>query len=35
MFTKRKSLNAIWIGISVIAVASMVAYLLLPLVYLR
>ncbi len=35
MFNHRKKLNAVWIGISVLATVSMVAYLLLPLVYLR
>ncbi|OGZ96206.1 MAG: hypothetical protein A3J10_02325 [Candidatus Sungbacteria bacterium RIFCSPLOWO2_02_FULL_54_10] len=32
MFNHRKKLNAVWVGISVLAVVSMVSYLLLPLV---
>jgi len=31
MLKKRKYINAIWVAVSVIATASMVAYLLLPL----
>lgn len=35
MFSKRRKLNVIWIVISALATISMVAYLLLPLIYLR
>jgi len=35
MFANRKKLNIVWIAISLLAVISMVAYLLLPLIYLR
>ena len=35
MFAKRKKLNIVWNAIALIAVLSMIAYLLLPLIYLR
>ncbi len=35
MFTNRKKLRVVWIGITALATISMIAYLLLPLIYLR
>lgn len=33
MFSHRKKLQALWAGVSILAVISMLAYLLLPLAY--
>lgn len=35
MFNRRKHINAIWLVVSIFAVISMVAYLLLPLIVSR